>query len=262
MNAIHFIDSHCHLDRLDLKNHDAHLAHALSAARAKGVQGFLCVSIDLEHFPVLLQIAHAHQKVAITVGVHPTETPQHEPTVAQLLALGADACVKGVGETGLDFYRDSLPQDVQMARFHTHIAAAKLLKKPLIIHTRSAPSETIAIMKAEGADRVQGVMHCFTENWEVAKAALDLGFYISFSGIITFKNAASIREVAKRVPLDAILIETDAPYLAPVPFRGKPNEPAYVYYVAEKLAEIKGVSLETIAAHTTRNFIRLFGDFD
>lgn len=247
------IDSHCHLDCLE-----GDLDSILKAAHDKGVQRFLCVCIDLVHFPNVIAVAEKYEQVWATLGLHPTEQIEDEPTVEQLIALADHPKVIGIGETGLDYYRCEGDTEWQRERFRNHIRAAKTLKKPLIIHSRMAPEDTIRILKEEQADTIGGVMHCFTENWETAQAAIDLGFYISFSGIITFSNAKALHEVALKVPLESLLIETDSPYLAPVPYRGKPNEPAYVYYVAEGLAALKGVSFETIATHTTENFCRLF----
>lgn len=254
------IDSHCHLDRLDLTPYQGELALALKAAHANDVRHFLCVCIDLEHFPQLLNIAETYPDVQTTLGLHPTDAVEHEPTVEQLIELGSHAKVVGVGETGLDYYRCEGDVEWQRQRFRTHIRAAKALQKPLIIHSRMAREDTIKILKEEHAETVGGVLHCFTETWEMAQEAIhDLGFYVSLSGIITFPNAKELQAVAARIPLERLLIETDSPYLAPVPYRGKSNEPAYVRYVAEMLAKLKGVDLATVATHTTENFFRLFG---
>lgn len=252
------IDSHCHLDQLDLSPYNGDLSLALQAAHALDVQKFLCVCIDLLHFPDVLAIAEKYAQVWATVGLHPTEEVEEEPSIEQLSLLAAHPKVIGIGETGLDYYRCTGDITWQQERFRNHIRVARALQKPLIIHSRMAPEDTIAILKEEKAETVGGVMHCFTENWEMAQAAIDLGFYISFSGIVTFPNAAALREVALQVPLTSLLIETDSPYLAPLPYRGKPNEPAYVHYVAKSLATLKGVELETIASHTTANFHQLF----
>jgi TatD DNase family protein len=253
------IDSHCHLDRLDLTAHNDDLSLALKAANEQGVQRFLCVCVALAQFPDMIAIAEKYEQVWATLGLHPTEEVESEPTIEQLIELAQHPKVIGIGETGLDYYRCEGDTEWQRQRFRNHIQVAKTLKKPLIIHSRMAQIDTINILKEEQADTVGGIMHCFTENWEMAKAALDLGFYISFSGIVTFSNAKELREVALKVPLESLLIETDSPYLAPVPYRGKPNEPAYVRHVAEGLATLKGVDLVTIATHTTANFNRLFG---
>lgn len=253
------IDSHCHLNLLDLTPYNGDLSLALQAANQQDVQHFLCVCVDLEHFPDLIAIVEKYPQVWTTLGLHPTETIAQEPTTEALIKLANHPKVIGIGETGLDYYRCEGDTEWQRQRFRNHIRAAIALKKPLIIHSRMASIDTIAILKEEKADTVGGVLHCFTESWEMAQAALDIGFYISFSGIITFPNAKDLREVAKKVPLESMLIETDSPYLAPVPFRGKSNEPAYVRYVAETLATLKNVDFATIASHTTENFHQLFG---
>jgi TatD DNase family protein len=252
------IDSHCHLNHLDLSPYNGNLSLALQAAQTQDVQKFLCVCIDLVHFPEVIAIAEQYAQVWATLGLHPTEEVEDEPSIEQLSLLAAHPKVIGIGETGLDYYRCTGDITWQQERFRNHIRVARALQKPLIIHSRMAPEDTIAILKEEKAETVGGVMHCFTENWEMAQAAIDLGFYISFSGIVTFPNAGALREVALQVPLSSMLIETDSPYLAPLPYRGKPNEPAYVHYVAKSLAALKGVELETIASHTTANFHRLF----
>ncbi len=252
------VDSHCHLDCLELSAHSGSLDSALAAARDKGVGYFLCVCIDLEHFADVLSIAESHPDISASVGVHPTSTGGEEPTLERLIKLAKSEKVVAIGETGLDFYRQPEKPEWQIERFKTHIEASRQSRKPLIVHTRMAREDTIACMKSAGADEVGGVMHCFTEDWEMAKKALDLNFYISFSGIVTFKNALELKEVAKKVPLDKMLIETDSPYLAPMPYRGKPNEPAYVLQVAEYLSTLKGVSLEVLAEQTTKNFFSLF----
>jgi TatD DNase family protein len=252
------IDSHCHLDQLDLNKYSGDLALALQAAEELGVKKFLCVCIDLNHYPQLLAIAGKYPQVWATLGLHPTESIDREPSVDDLVLLADHPKVIGIGETGLDYYRCEGDTEWQRERFRTHIRAAKALQKPIIVHSRMARDDTITILKEERADTVGGVLHCFTESWEMAQAAIDIGFYISFSGIVTFPNAKELRAVAQQVPLERILIETDAPYLAPVPYRGKPNEPAYVRYVAEELAELKQVDIDTIAKHTTQNFYRLF----
>ena len=260
-----FVDSHCHINFPDLR---ARLPELLTRMRENRVTHALCISVTLEDFPSVLEIAEQEPNVYATVGVHPDAeadieegTRIEEPTLERLLALADHPRVVGIGETGLDYYRlgDRTVADMewQRDRFRTHIRASKQTGKPLVIHTRSAADDTLAIMREEGADAARGVMHCFTESWEVAKAALDLGFYISFSGIVTFKNAVDLQETAKKVPLDRMLIETDSPYLAPVPFRGKTNEPAYVRHVGEFLATLRGEPLDRIAATTTENFFNL-----
>jgi len=253
------VDSHCHLDKVDAAPFGGSLSGILDAAAAEGVEGFLNVCIDLEHFDTVHDMALADERVWCSVGVHPTTTEGEEPTVERLCALGSRERVIAIGETGLDYYRiEASEADWQRERFRTHIRAAIELGKPLIIHTRSAREDTLRILEEEAAHRARGIMHCFAEDWETASRAMDLGFVISFSGIITFRNAEDLREVARRVPEEAMLVETDSPWLAPVPHRGKPNHPAWVRHVAEKLAEVRGVSLDTIAEQTTRNFLSLF----
>lgn len=254
-----FVDSHCHIDFPELH---AQLPDVLAAMRANSVTHALCISVNLRDWPGVMAIADAHPNVYATVGVHPDYEDTPEPTVAQLVELAQRPKVVGIGETGLDYYR--VPQftdqsmDWQRERFRRHIRAARQAGKPLIIHTRFAAEDTLRLMREEGAGEAGGVMHCFTESWEVAQGCLDLGFHISFSGIVTFKNAKELHEVARRVPLERMLIETDSPYLAPVPFRGKLNQPAYVKYVAEGIAALRGIAVEEVAKITTANFFRLF----
>lgn len=253
-----FVDSHCHLDRLDLKNYQGDLSAALAAARSEGVSHFLTVSVDLADLPALVAIAEAHDDVSFSVGTHPSDVPNdQESSVEQLCQLAQHPKVVAIGETGLDYHYTTDSALAQQASFIAHIHASKQTKKPLIVHTREARADTIAILRAEKAE--QGVLHCFTEDWDTAQAALDLGFYISLSGIVSFANAKELREVAKRLPLDRLLIETDSPYLAPVPYRGKKNEPRYLPSVAKAIAELKGISVEEVAAITSRNFSQLFG---
>ncbi len=236
---------------------DNGLSDVMGQARDAGVEEILCVSVSLETFPDVLNIAKSYANVVASVGVHPSENGA-EPTVDKLIELGQDPLIVAVGETGLDYHYDFVSPEVQRTRFACHVEAAKALDKPLIIHTREAREDTIAILREGNAEQVGGVMHCFTETLSMAEQAMDLGFYISFSGIITFKNADELREVVKAVPLERILIETDAPYLTPVPKRGKANYPAYVRYVAEKVAQIKELSLEQVAIATTSNYHKLF----
>lgn len=218
----------------------------------------LCVSVTLEKFPEVLALAHAYPHIFASVGVHPDEQQGQDPSVQDLVRLADDTRVVAIGETGLDYFRIKGDMTWQQERFRRHIQAARATGKPLIIHTREAAQDTIRILREEHAESVGGVMHCFTENWDTAQAALDLGFYISFSGIVTFRNAEALREVARKVPADRLLVETDAPYLAPMPHRGKTNEPAFVRHVAEQLASLRNVSLEKLAATTTGNFFSLF----
>ncbi|MCP5428873.1 MAG: TatD family hydrolase [Chromatiaceae bacterium] len=252
------VDSHCHLDRVDLTPYHGDFAGLIEASRDAGVAHMLCVSIDLESYPAMLALVEDYPEVSVSVGVHPNDFDRREPGIDELVALARHPKNVAIGETGLDYFHGKGDLEWQRERFRTHIRAARQADKPLIIHTRDAREDTIAIMREETARDVGGVMHCFTETWEMAKAALDLGFYISFSGIVTFKNAAALRDVAAQVPDERILIETDSPYLAPVPFRGKPNEPRYVGKVAETVAAVRGVSAEAIAQQSSANFFRLF----
>jgi TatD DNase family protein len=251
-----FIDSHCHIDFPDFSEGAGPLLDNMAQA---GVSHALCVSVNLEHYPRVLALAETHVNLFASVGVHPDHDEGREPNVAELVELAKNPRVLAIGETGLDYYRMRREDvDWQRTRFRNHIRAARAAGKPLIVHTRNAAEDTLAILAEEGAGEAGGVMHCFTETWETARAALDLGFYISFSGIVTFKNARALKEVACQVPLDRLLIETDAPYLAPVPHRGKRNEPAFVRHVAEEIALLKGIALEQVAAATTANFLGLF----
>jgi TatD DNase family protein len=251
------IDSHCHLDRIDLSEFGGSFESLLAQAKALSVEQFLCVCINLENFPKVLSLAKKYNQIHASVGVHPTERVGEEPSEQTLLTLAQDDNVVAIGETGLDYFHiDATTADWQRERFRRHINVAKEINKPLIIHTRDAKADTLRIMQEEQAHA--GVMHCFVEDWESAKAALDLGFYISFSGIVTFKNAQDLQAVAKKIPIDRLLIETDSPYLTPMPYRGKPNMPGYTYYVAEKLAEIRQDTISNIAQQTTDNFHRLF----
>jgi len=249
------IDSHCHLDFDDLSSR---LPEVFDRMIANGVGGAVCIGVNLEDWPRVIALAESDARLFATVGVHPEYSDRREPTADELVALAGHPKVIAIGETGLDYYWHKDAPEWQRERFRTHIAAARRSSLPLVIHTRDAAADTLRLMKEEGADTVGGVMHCFTETWEVASAALDLGFHISFSGIVTFKNAVQIKEVAQKVPLDRLLVETDAPYLAPVPFRGKLNEPGHVLHVAEEVARLRGLSLEAVAEATTANFIRLF----
>ncbi|MEN8169689.1 MAG: TatD family hydrolase [Pseudomonadota bacterium] len=252
------IDSHCHLDRLDLAPFDGELANALAFAKERGVERFLCVAIDMENVNTVIEIAQNYPQIYASVGVHPNEQGREEPGVEQLLELAANDRVIAIGETGLDYFRSEGDLGWQHQRFRTHIAAAKECGKPLIIHCREAREDTLKMLAEEGADEVGGIMHCFVEDMATAERAMELGFYISFSGIVTFNSAKELKEVARAVPADRILVETDAPYLAPVPYRGKSNQPAYVREVAEYVAELRGVSYEEIAMQTGENFRQLF----
>lgn len=255
------VDSHCHLDQLDLTNYQGSLEKVLEEAKAQGIGHMLCVCINLEDFPQVLAIAKQYSHIDASLGLHPNDAVREEPAEDDLIALAQDPKIVAIGETGLDYYRIEKESDIhnQQERFRRHIRAAKAVKKPLIVHTRQAKEDTLRIMKEEGAEEVGGVLHCFTEDWDMADRAMEQGFYISFSGIVTFKNATALQAIAKRIPLDRMLIETDAPYLAPVPHRGKSNVPAYVSYVAEYIAQLREVPLEVIAHHTTENYFNLFG---
>jgi TatD DNase family protein len=251
-----FIDSHCHIDFPDFTEGVEPL---LANMRASAVTHALCVSVSLERLGGILDLAARHANLYASVGVHPDHEGAREPSVEELVELAGRAKVVAIGETGLDYYRMAREAvDWQRQRFRVHIRAARQAGKPLIVHTRSAAQDTLAILREEGAEQAGGVMHCFTETWDIAHAALDLGFYISFSGIVSFKSAKNLKEVARQVPLDRLLIETDAPYLAPVPHRGKRNEPAYVRHVAEEIAQIKQLPVEAVGEATSRNFFQLF----
>ncbi|MBA3537121.1 MAG: TatD family hydrolase [Tatlockia sp.] len=254
------VDSHCHLNFIDLSEFDNDLDQVIVKAIENGVEHFLCVCVELADYPRLCQIAEAYPNISISVGLHPNSEIASEPSASQLVNLAKHPACIAIGETGLDYFRSDIQsaQDLQRERFRVHIQAAISSKKPLIIHTRQPAEDTLTLMKEEKAEDIGGVMHCFSENWDIAKRALDMNFYISLSGILSFKNATILHDVAKKVPLDRLLIETDSPYLAPVPFRGKQNHPALVKYVAQALSELRQVSYEEIAKHTTENFYRCF----
>jgi len=255
---MNFIDSHCHLNYPGLVEDTPGV---LARMRAAGVSKALNICTTLEEAPTVIGLAHQHDFILASVGVHPDNLGIEEPTVERLIRLAQDPKVVAIGETGLDYYRrdgDGKDGDFewQRERFRTHIRAAKALKKPLIIHTREAAADTLQILKEEGAGEVGGVMHCFTESVDVARAAIDLGFLISLSGIVTFKNATQVHEVARDIPLECLMIETDSPFLAPVPHRGQTNEPAYVVHVAQKIADLKGLPINEVASRTSNNFGR------
>ena len=258
-----YTDSHCHLNFPELQ---ANLGDIRQAMQEAQVSRALLISTRMETFADVNTMAVAHDNFWCTAGVHPDEEGVQEPTLEDLLAMGTKAKVVGIGETGLDYYRlgerTVADMEWQRERFRRHIRCAQSLRLPLVIHTRSASADTLAILKEEGEDggakSVGGVFHCFTETAEVAKAALDLGFYISFSGILTFKNAQDLRDIAAWMPLDRILIETDSPYLAPVPHRGKTNNPSYVPWVAKQIASLRGLDEEEVGRQTSANFDRLF----
>lgn len=254
-----FVDSHCHLDRLDLSPFNNDFNELMQQVSEQNIEHMLCVSINWEDYPAMKELVKDFANISISVGVHPNEVEGYDPTVEDLITTAQQDSVIAIGETGLDYFRTDGQVEVQQQRFRNHITAAKQLNKPLIVHTRNAKEDTLRIMHEESAGEAGGVLHCFTEDWDMAKKALDMNFYISFSGIVTFKNAAIIKEVAKKVPRDRFLIETDSPYLAPVPKRGKPNYPLYVKYVAEQLAELRGCSISDIADLSQENFYRLVG---
>lgn len=250
-----FVDSHCHIDFGELAERGDAVFEAMDQA---GVTHALCAGVSIERMPGLFALAEARDNIVCSVGVHPEHTEGEDPSVERLLELAGHDKVVAIGETGLDYYWHKDQPEWQRARFRRHIQAAKACGKPLIVHTRDAAADTLRLMREEEAGAVGGVMHCFTESWAVAEEALDLGFHISISGIVTFKNAAQIKDVAARVPLDRLLIETDAPYLAPVPYRGKLNQPAYVPHVAAEIARLRGTTADDIALATRANFARLF----
>lgn len=254
------VDSHCHLNMLDLKDVGNDLQQVISAAQANGVSHMLCVCVEPDDLPALYQIAANYPMISTSVGVHPNTELKVELDAKSLEKLARHPSCIAIGETGLDYYRTEKGpmQDLQRLRFRAHIQAAIASGKPLIIHTRQAAEDTLLLMKEENAAEIGGVMHCFSEDWDIARQALDLNFYISFSGIVTFKNATTLQEVAKKVPFDRILIETDSPYLAPVPFRGKQNHPALVKHVAEFLSELRQIDYATLAKQTTDNFYHCF----
>ena len=250
-----YIDSHCHINFPELSQK---IDEVLSNMDSNNISHALCVSVTLDKINEILDLTQKYSNIYASVGVHPDYEDIQEPDVDTLFKYSKNEKVVAIGETGLDYFRLKGDLSWQRDRFRTHIRAAIKSKLPLIIHTRNAQDDTISIMKEEAANSATGVMHCFTESYEMAKKAIDLGFYISFSGIITFKNAETLRETVKKIPIENILIETDSPYLAPVPNRGKLNEPANVRYVAEKIAELKGLSVEKVAEITTNNFFKLF----
>jgi TatD DNase family protein len=251
-------DSHCHLDRLNLDNHEGLVSHAIATARQKGVKYMLCPGVTLDDSDRILQLVEGDNDLFAAIGLHPTAKVTCQPTYEQLVALCQQQKIVAIGETGLDFSygNDATEQFRQKNLLELHIRVAKELDKPLIVHSRDAGRETMEVLVKTQAGQVGGIMHCFTGSKEMADAAIALGFYISFSGIITFPNAAALRQIAKTLPLDRIIIETDAPYLAPQSMRGKPNEPAYLPYIAEYLADFLNIPYETFAKQTTENFLR------
>jgi TatD DNase family protein len=253
--AISLVDSHCHIPMID---GGESINDIISSALANDVSHMLCVSVELESYPQILELAREYDCISASVGVHPNTEMEQEPTVDELVELASNSNVVAIGETGLDYFRSEGELEWQRERFRVHIRAAKLIEKPLIIHCRNAKDDVIRILEEEDADTIGGVMHCFVEDWVTAQRAMALNFRISFSGIVTFKNAKPLKEVAKQVPLDMLLVETDAPYLAPVPYRGKTNQPAFVKHVAEHIADLRGCTYEEIAKASTSNFYNLF----
>lgn len=252
------IDSHCHLDRLNLGNYDDNLANAIDAAYNAGVEKMLCVGISVENREAVVDIASTYDSVVCSVGVHPLDVKQGLASFEDLITWGQHKKVVALGETGLDYYYSRDDAELQQESFIVHLKAAADAQLPVIVHTRDARADTIDLIKRYGSIESAGVLHCFTESAEMAKQAIDLNYYISFSGIVTFKNANELRDVVKSVPLERILIETDSPYLAPVPHRGKPNEPKYVRFVAECVADIKNISTDELISATSDNFFSLF----
>ena len=250
------VDSHCHINFDPLAER---IDEVLSNAKENKIDHMLCVSVNMEDFPEVESLAKQHKHIFASVGVHPCEREGREPSIEELVAIGQQEHIVAIGETGLDYFRVK-DEDMswQHQRFVNHIKTANTVQKPLIIHTRNAADDTMHMLKEEGADKCRGVMHCFAEDWATAEKALDLGFYISFSGIVTFKSATNVQEVAKKTPLDRILVETDSPYLAPVPHRGKTNEPAFVHHTAQFVADLRGITFDKLAESTTQNFFNLF----
>ena len=253
--TVSLVDSHCHIPLIEGEDS---IDKILSTAKENDVTHMLCVSVELESYPEILELAKNHECISASVGVHLNTQTAQEPSVDSLYELALDSEVVAIGETGLDYFRSEGELEWQRERFRNHIRAAKKIDKPLIIHCREAKDDVIRILKEEGADEVGGVMHCFVEDWKTAQKAMDINFRISFSGIVTFKNALPLKEVAKQVPLDMLLVETDSPYLAPVPYRGKTNQPAFVKHVAEHIAELRNCTYAEVAEASTNNFYELF----
>jgi TatD DNase family protein len=252
------IDSHCHLNILDLKPFGNDLSLVIDAATRVGIEKMLCIATNQKDLPDVLACADRFQQVYATVGMHPCDSQDNQISKEELISLANKPKVVGIGETGLDYYYEESHRDIQKDSFRKHIQAAIALNLPVIIHSRSAPEDTLQILKEEGIEKCGAVLHCFTESWDMAKAALDMGIYISISGIVTFKNAHQVKDVASKVPMDRLLVETDSPFLAPMPYRGKPNYPAYVKDVAVYIAAMRGLSFEVFAKATTDNFYQLF----
>lgn len=252
------IDSHCHLDRLKLDAYNGDLSAAIAAAHERGIQQMLCIGISLENIQTVIDIAQAHPGVVASVGVHPCDVKEGAATAEQLINWASQPKVVALGETGLDYHYETESKEIQHDSFALHLRMGKQIGLPVVVHTREAKADTLALIKEHGSLEHSGVLHCFTEDWEMAKAALDLNYYISISGIVTFKTADQIRDVVRNMPIDRLLVETDSPYLAPIPYRGKPNEPKYVREVAQFVADVRGIPLQELAEHTTENFYRLF----
>lgn len=252
-----FLDSHCHLDRIDLADFDNDFDRLIAACHAQGVEEMVCIGVNLETFDAMYRRIEGYEGIHATVGVHPDHEKSREPEVGELVELARRERIVAIGETGLDYFHSDGPE-WQRERFRIHVEAALKADKPLVIHTRKAKEDTLGILREQGADRVGGVLHCFTEDWDMARQAIDLGFHISISGIVTFHQAQNVRDLAVKIPADRLLIETDSPWLAPVPHRGKTNYPGHVRLVAEKLAEIRGVAVEELARQTADNARRLF----
>jgi len=252
------VDSHCHLDRINLDRYPGGLTDAIAAANERGIQQMLCIGISLANIQTVIDIAQAHPCVVASVGVHPCDVKEGTATAEQLMQWAMQPKVVALGETGLDYHYETESKALQHESFAMHLEVGKKIGLPVVVHTREAKADTLALIKQHGSLEHSGVLHCFTEDWEMAKSALDLNYYISISGIVTFKNAEQIRDVVRNMPLDRLLVETDSPYLAPIPYRGKPNEPKYVREVAQFVADVRGIPLEELAEHTTHNFYRLF----
>ena len=253
------VDSHCHLDRIDLTPYDGDLAAAVAAAVARGIDRMLCISISVENRAAVLDIAKQFDNIFATTGIHPLDVTSGTAAAEQLEQWAlAHPKILALGETGLDYYYDDDNKSQQQESFIAHLVAGAKTAKPIVVHTRSAKEDTLALIKAHGDLESAGVLHCFTEDWDMAKRAMDMNYYVSISGIVTFKNAEALRDVVRKMPLDRLLVETDSPYLAPVPYRGKGNEPKYTLEVAQYIAELKGLSLTDLAAATSANFDRLF----
>lgn len=258
MSALPLVDSHCHLDRLDLSPYDGDFDAMLAAAREVGVSHCLCIGVDLETFPQVQAIAERYASIFASVGVHPLYKESQEPSREELVRLADHPKVVAIGETGLDYFYAKEDNAWQQRRFVEHIHAARATGLPLVVHTRGAKEDTLRLLRDEGGGEISGVLHCFTEDLDMAEQAMEMGFYVSISGIVTFRNASNVRDMARGIPLERLLIETDAPWLAPMPHRGKKNEPKYVLETAKALADLKGVAVRELAETTRDNFFRLF----